>query len=386
MTIKFFEVSPGDGFEEPQMTKGTPISPAILAAAAILLAAQAPGRAAEIQTLATRTRAEVEALIKAEGGRSPEWWNSVTPRYPKTLDLNWPLKPVGKWNANRNVGQFIWDIIHPNPNRWKEGVKLVHQLMIRHKNDPARLSRSMNTLGRMFHDLIEDWARAAFWWRMSARRGGQYNPLGLAHWYWKLGNKEMAAEILTQYRGDYTRHGAIIKFWAEMGEFEKAIRLAEEKARNGMADVGYLAAGDACRLVGDYDKALGYYEKAAAARGSNGREGDFKRNIERARASIQAIKCFDALDLSRIPDSTYQANSTAYAGQLYVAVTVRSKRIESVRITKHKERQFYSAFTDTPNQIIAKQSVKGVDAVTGATMTSEAIINAAAKALAGAMK
>jgi len=90
--------------------------------------------------------------------------------------------------------------------------------------------------------------------------------------------------------------------------------------------------------------------------------------------------------VSRIPDGTYQAGSTAYAGELYVAVTVKDKRIESVRITEHKERQFYSAFTDTPSQIIAKQSVKGVDAVTGATMTSEAIINATAKALAAAMK
>ncbi|MHC4170054.1 MAG: FMN-binding protein, partial [Planctomycetota bacterium] len=88
----------------------------------------------------------------------------------------------------------------------------------------------------------------------------------------------------------------------------------------------------------------------------------------------------------RIPDGTYRASSTAYAGQLHVAVTVQSGRIESVKITKHKERQFYSAFTDTPNQIVARQSVKGVDAVTGATMTSEAIINAAAKALASAMR
>lgn len=350
---------------------------------AVLLAAKAPGRAAEAQTPVTRTRAEVDALIKEVGSKSPEWWNSVTPRYPRTLDLNWPLKPVGKWNANRNMGQFIWDIVNPNPERWKEGVKLVHQLMIRHKNEPAKLNRTMNTLGRMFHDLIEDWARAAFWWRMSARRGGQYNALGLAHCYWKLGNKEMAVEILSQYGRDYTRHGAVIKFWAEMGEFEKAIRLAEEKARNGMPDVGYLAAGDVCRLAGDSKRALGYYKKAVAARGSSGREGDFKRNIERARASVQAIKYFDALDLSRIPDGDYQANSTAYAGQLYVAVTVKSGRIESVKITRHKERQFYSAFTDTPNKIIAKQSVKGVDAVTGATMTSEAIINATAKALSG---
>lgn len=367
------------------MTRATTDSLAALAVIAALLAA-AQAQAAESRTPAARTRAEVEALIKEVGAKPPEWWNSVTPRYPKTLDLNWPLKPVGDWNANRNVGQFIWDIINPNPSRWKEGVKLVHQLMIRHKNNPTKLTRSMNTLGRMFHDLLGDWARAAFWWRMSARRGGQFNPLGLAHCYWKLGNKEMAVEILSQYRGDYTRHGAVIKFWAEMGEFEKAIRLAEEKARSGMADVGYLTAGDACRLAGDYDRALSYYEKAAAARTSNGREGDFKRNIERARANIQAIRCFDALDVSRVPDGTYKAGSTAYAGELHVAVTVRSKRIESVKITEHKERQFYSAFTDTPNQIIAKQSVKGVDAVTGATMTSEAIINATAKALAGAMR
>jgi len=358
-----------------------------LSAVALLIAAAAvSGRTAETEMRITRTRAEVEALIKEVGSSSPEWWNSVKPTYPPTLDLNWPVKPGGKWDARRNVGQYLWDIINPNPGKWKEGVKLVHELMIRHKDNPAKLTRSMSTLGRMFHDLLEDWARAAFWWRMSAGRGGQFDPLGLAHCYWKLGSREMAVEILSQYARDYTRHGAVIKFWAEMGEFDKAIRLAEDKARSGMADVGYLAAGDACRLAGDYQRALSYYEKAAAARNTSGREGDFKRNIERAQANVQAIKCFDALDISRIPDGVYEASSTAYAGPLYVGVTVRSGRIESVKITKHKERQFYSAFTDTPDQIIAKQSVKGVDAVTGATMTSEAIINAAAKALASGMK
>jgi uncharacterized protein with FMN-binding domain len=345
----------------------------------VLATAEVSGKAPDAPARVTRSKAEVEALI-------PAWWDSVELRYPETLDVSWPLKPVGPWNARKNVGQFIWDVINPNPGRWKEGAKLVHHSMILNKDDPARLCRSMNALGRMFHDLLEDWSRAAFWWRMSAKRGGPYNPLGLAHCYWKLGNKSMAVEILSQYRQDYTRHGAVIKLWAEMGEFDKAIELAEEKARGGMADVGYLTAGDACRLAGDYKRALAYYEKAAAARDSDGREQDFRHNVERARAAIQAVKCFDALDLSRIPDGAYRAASLAYAGQLHVEVTVKSGRIESVRIAKHKERQFYSAFTDTPGQIVAKQSVKGVDAVTGATMTSEAIINAAAKALAGGMK
>ena len=124
------------------MRKATRKSLAALAVtAALLTATQARDQATETQEQDTRTRAEVEALIKDVGSKSPEWWNSVTPRYPETLDLNWPLKPVGKWNANRNMGQFIWDIINPNPNRWKEGVKLVHQLMIRHKDNPAKLNR-----------------------------------------------------------------------------------------------------------------------------------------------------------------------------------------------------------------------------------------------------
>jgi uncharacterized protein with FMN-binding domain len=51
-------------------------------------------------------------------------------------------------------------------------------------------------------------------------------------------------------------------------------------------------------------------------------------------------------------------------------------------VTKHKEKQFYSALSDIPRQIIKKQSVKGVDATSRATITAEAVINATAKALA----
>jgi uncharacterized protein with FMN-binding domain len=40
----------------------------------------------------------------------------------------------------------------------------------------------------------------------------------------------------------------------------------------------------------------------------------------------------------------------------------------------------------TARQIVSKQGFKGVDVITGATVTSDAIINAAAKALVNAMK
>ena len=65
-----------------------------------------------------------------------------------------------------------------------------------------------------------------------------------------------------------------------------------------------------------------------------------------------------------------------------VEVVVKAGRIASVKVTQHSEKQFYSAMTETPNKIVERQSVKDIDACTGATITSEAIINATAKALA----
>lgn len=333
-----------------------------------------------------RTRAEVEALIKQVGGTAPEWWDEAELRYPATLDLRWPIKAPQPWNAQKNVGHFLWEVVNPNPGRWQEGIKLVHHLMIKHKNDKVKLRRSMQRLGDMFHHFTGNWARAAFWWRMAKKKGGRVDYVKLAHCYWKLGNKKMAVGLISRIPNDPTRNGRLIKLWADMGEHKKAIRFAELKAKNGMPTVAYLAAGDACRIAGRYNTAIKYYQKARSVKPRRGQKDHFKRDRDRAKASIQAIKLFVTLDMKRVADGSYTADSIGYAGQIYVAVKVMSGRIESVVVTKHREKQFYSALTDTPKQIVAKQGFKGVDAVTGATMTSEAIINATAKALAGGMK
>jgi uncharacterized protein with FMN-binding domain len=106
----------------------------------------------------------------------------------------------------------------------------------------------------------------------------------------------------------------------------------------------------------------------------------------RAQANIDGIKAFDLLDLKRVPDGTYHSGSQGYEAEVGVDVAVKSGRIESVRVTNHHEKQFYSSMTDTPRKIIFKQGVSGIDATSGATITSEAIVNATAKALTGAMK
>ena len=334
----------------------------------------------------SQTRLEIDALISKAGSTPPDWWDSVPLRYPPTLNLTWAKPPNGEWNAQKNLGQYIWDIVNPNPPRWREGARLLHHVLTLNRNDQKALYQTIEALARTYQNLLQDWARAAFWWRKAAQVGGydiEDFALELGECYWKLGSRDMAVQALSALPFDETRNGNLIKLWSDMGDLNKALRLAEDKARNDRPDPAYLAAGDACRLAGRHQEALAYYRKVLLVRGD---QGDVKRNRERAQANIEAIKVFDALDLSRIPDGTYRSVSPAYAGPLHVEVAVKGGRIESVKVTRHEEKQFYSAISDTTNQIIAKQGVKGVDMTSGATITAEAIVNATAKALAGGMK
>jgi uncharacterized protein with FMN-binding domain len=333
---------------------------------------------------ATRSRKEVEDLIAKVGPTPPDWWNSAKLNYPPSLDLTWPEPAPGGWNNQKNVGQFIWDIIHPNPTRWQEGIKLMSHLMQVNKDKNEVVARAMGSMAHMYHDLLEDWPRAVFWWREAVKQGLKNDPsVGLAHCYFRMGSKEMAVEILDKYGTfDGSRHMSIAKLWADMGDFDKAIAMGEERAKQ-TPDIGYLTAGDACRLAGRFDDAVKYYQKVIDSPGG-GR--DIPQNKERAKASMEAVKLFEALDLKKVAQGQYTADSYGYEGPVEVQVTVAGGKIVDVKVTKHKEKQFYSALTDTPRKILDKQHVKGVDATANATITSEAIINATAKALSKGLR
>jgi uncharacterized protein with FMN-binding domain len=259
----------------------------------ILVLVQAWALGQETSERGLRTPAEVETLIKQVGASAPDWWDTVELRYPDTLDLDWPLKPVGNWN-----------------------------------------------------------------------------------------NQEMLQQIGT----DYTRNGEVIKLWADMGQLDRALQLAEAKARSGMPHIAYLAAGNACRQAGKYAEAQAFYEKTVAARLPAKKNNDFSRAVQQAQENLETMRLYQMLDLAQIPEGVYQGSSTAFNGPLRVAVRVTGKHIQSVKVVQHREKQFYSALSQTPQQIVAAQTVQGIDAVTGATITSEAVITATAKALASATR
>jgi uncharacterized protein with FMN-binding domain len=331
-----------------------------------------------------RSPAEVKALIEKLGREQPDWWDSVAVNYPKTLDLNWPKPPFREWNNQRYIGQYVWDIINPNPGKWREGIRLMHHLLMLHKDNAELRARAMNELGRMYFSYLQDYARAAFWWQAAdVESNDAYNHgVSLAECYWRLGSRPMAMQLLSKLRPQFS----MIKLWAEMGELKKALALADANAVGPLADVACLYAGDACRAAGQHSKAIEYYGRVLNLPATGHGARRVIHNQQRAQASIEAIRLFDTLDLKRIADGTYRGSSLGYEAQVAVEVTVQGGRIKAVDVKEHHEKQVLAALTDTPRKILAKQSVKGIDATTGATITSQAIIHATAKALAKGMK
>jgi hypothetical protein len=79
-----------------------------------------------------------------------------------------------------------------NPNRWREGVRLMHHLLTLHKDNPSVRARVLNSLGSMYFRFFKDYARAAFWMRQAGVDPTSPQAIKLAECYWRLGNKQMA--------------------------------------------------------------------------------------------------------------------------------------------------------------------------------------------------
>ena len=333
-----------------------------------------------------RSRQAILAEVNRLGRTPPDWFESTPLNYPKTLDLSWPIPAPKGWNSSKNVGQFIWDRINPNSRKWREGVRLMHHILKVNKDRDTQ-KRAMRTLGSMYHNLLQDHPRSAFWFRQSGLEDElkRYPQPGvfLADTYWKLGSKRMALETLGRMpRKPYLA----IKLLGDLGETNAAVKMAERFSRSGRATTSFLYAGDACRVAGRLADAEKYYRRAIAAiPAKESGKPHRKRDRARAEACIAAIR-FYSLDPKKVADGTYRASSIGYEGQVHVEVVVSAGKIKSVRVTKHREKQYYSALTDTPRKIMNRQRVAGIDATSSATITSEAIINATARALGSGLK
>lgn len=82
-----------------------------------------------------------------------------------------------------------------------------------------------------------------------------------------------------------------------------------------------------------------------------------------------------------LKDGVYRAAAMGYIDEVAVEVTVRDGFIAAAAVVEHNENRPLTAIEAIPNALVGKSGIEGVDAVTGATVTSRAILQAAEKAL-----
>lgn len=360
------------------------------------------------QLEAAKTKAEVDEVIKAAGSEKPGWWESAELDYPETLDLEWPVRQAGFGGGRRgfggqpggqaapvNVDDYLSQVVYTDPSKYKAGIKLVDHLMTLHQEDSTKLQRSLDTLGNMYYQLMGDYARAAFWWQKSGETGGTVDPIKTAHCYYELGSKSAAQELLLQINETAARNNKdLIKMWAQIGDIDKALEMVESFSgggRGGMAQNDkYLFSAELCRGAGQYDKAIEFYEKALASSdaGAPARGGQGGRSIQtRAANNLAAVKLMKDLDLRKVPDGSYTAQAQSYGGNLTVKVDCKSGKIVSVQVVGNTDTpNYFARGRVTTDNIVHNEGFEGVAAITGATITSDAIIYATARALAGAVQ
>ncbi len=349
----------------------------ILLASGLAAADKPAGKAAE------PTAAEIAKQVAAAAAGKPDWWEATALNYPQTLDLTCQQNKGGGWKPNLVPGQWMWDVVNPNPARWKDGTKFWHFVLSNAKKNklPEAEKAATTTLGHCYGELLQDWPRAIYWYQQAdlLGAGNDERTIALANAYWRLGSRTLAVQTLKPLRQDGTRHGSLIKQWADMGDYPTAYRLAQARV-GSTEDIGWFMSGYVAQVEGSWAKALDCFKKAAAAEEKkSGR--DWKQTKVRATSAMEAITLFEGLDLKRVADGTYRDTSVGYVGPVGVEVKVAGQRITSIRVTDHHEKQYYAALEEMPAKIIAKQHVKGIDATLGATITAEAIVFASAKAL-----
>lgn len=80
-------------------------------------------------------------------------------------------------------------------------------------------------------------------------------------------------------------------------------------------------------------------------------------------------------------DGVYTGTAQGHSGSIAVRVTVKDGQIAGIEITEYPEYELPDAYMEMPGRILGAPSLDAVDTVTGATISSSAIIEAVRKAV-----
>lgn len=198
--------------------------------------------------------------------------------------------------------------------------------------------------------------------------------------------QKVAAENAEGHTEAYVSLAACYRHFGEYAKAVKAATLALERLPKPPWKVAseahvYDALGDIYAEMGDAAKARLHYRKAAQLYPTS--DQPYGRHLLARRVAKVQGK-LDMLDLAAIrpgslTDGTYTGSSLGYIDEVEVTVAVKRGRIADVRL-QHKENIPLGSTEIIPKRIVEMQSLN-VQAVTGATTTSDAIRDGALQAL-----
>lgn len=200
---------------------------------------------------------------------------------------------------------------------------------------------------------------------------------------------EFEKRLASKPQGRTHEYLCLASCYAHFGEYPKALqalnlalqrlpkppwRIAREADVHDHLGALYAEMGKLPLAKQHYRKAMQLYPTSTQPWGRH----LLRRYAARIREKLRILD-LQSIRLDQLQDGTYSGTTFGYGGDITVNVTVKGKKIADIKV-RHKEDIEQNATKIVPQRIIAAQSLK-VDGITGATITSNAVIIGTFKAL-----
>ena len=136
----------------------------------------------------------------------------------------------------------------------------------------------------------------------------------------------------------------------------------------------YVAWGKPREAVASYRQAIQLYSRAKPPYGAH----LMPRRAKGVQSKLDLLS-MKSLKSTRLRDGTYRAKALGYSGDINLTVQIQRGRIANIRV-QHTEKIDQNACVRVPKAIVAAQDLQ-VDAITGATVTQDAITVGTLRAL-----
>ncbi len=302
--------------------------------------------------------------VEREGSSPPPWWRSVDARLSPEVDPD----PAAQLD-------FV-ETAYAEKGRPREAVRLDAAVLDRLPEPRSPEAnrvwlRGAYEIAHLYEGALQDAPRALAWYlRCSraalddpaeARQNAIAAGFGAARAVAGLGER---AAALVLYR-----------------LLARDLILAPDPYGDLVLPEVFLRIGDASKAAGDGTAAAAAYRAtmAAAARLPPGAPSSFRAPGSAARAALRLLSA-RGLELGRVADGTYTGEAFGYNAPVGVRMTFRDGRCTALHVTELGDKRPLDAYRLVPERILDRQDLE-VDAVTGATVTSRAVISAATEAV-----